>query len=110
MSYFYAFKNRIDFAGSGLSKAKKSDIDIVINIAGEVYSAYRRVMYENSEPGLILQFCRRQIGIVFYGNLLNRDGLNCRRSFFCVATAWRRCYVASMTAYLPSIPGIIRVV
>lgn len=51
MSYFYAFKNRIDFAGSGLSEVKKSDIDIAVNIAGEVYSAYRRVMYENSEPG-----------------------------------------------------------
>ncbi len=45
MSYFYAFKNRIDFAGSGLSEAKKSDIDIDVNIAGKVYSAYRRVMY-----------------------------------------------------------------
>ena len=53
MSYFYAFKNRIDFAGSGLSEVKKSDIDIAVNIAGEVYSAYRRVMYENSEPGFV---------------------------------------------------------
>lgn len=51
MSYFYAFKNRIDFAGFGLSEVRKSDIDIAVNIAGEVYSAYRRVMYENSEPG-----------------------------------------------------------
>ena len=34
MSYFYAFKNRIDFAGSGLSEVKKSDIDIAVNIAG----------------------------------------------------------------------------
>lgn len=75
MSYFYAFKNRIDFAGSGLSEVKKSDIDIAVNIAGEVYSAYRRVMYENSEPGGgVLQFCRRQVSIVFYDNLLNRDG------------------------------------
>ena len=74
MSYFYAFKNRIDFAGSGLSEVKKSDIDIAVNIAGEVYSAYRRVMYENSEPGVVLQFCRRQVSTVFYGNLLNRDG------------------------------------
>lgn len=55
MSYFYAFKNRTDFAGSGLSEVKKSDIDIAVNIAGEVYSAYRRVMYENSEPGGV--FC-----------------------------------------------------
>ena len=52
MSYFYAFKNRIDFAGSGLSEAKKSDIVIAVNIAGEVYSAYRRVMYENSGGGV----------------------------------------------------------
>ena len=74
MSYFYAFKNRIDFAGSGLSEVKKSDIDIAVNIAGGgVYSAYRRVMYENSEPGGVLQFCRRQVSIVFYGTLLNRD-------------------------------------
>lgn len=34
MSYFYAFKNQIDFAGSGLSEVKKSDIDIAVNIAG----------------------------------------------------------------------------
>lgn len=34
MSYFYAFKNLIDFAGSGLSEVKKSDIDIAVNIAG----------------------------------------------------------------------------
>lgn len=61
MSYFYAFKNRIDFAGFGLSEVKKSDIDIAVNIAGEVYSAYRRVMYENSEQGFVLQFCRRQV-------------------------------------------------
>lgn len=74
MSYFYAFKNLIDFAGPGLSEVKKSDIDIAVNIAGEVYSAYRRVMYENSEPGFVLQFCRRQVSIVFYDNLLNRDG------------------------------------
>lgn len=33
MSYLYAFKNRIDFAGSGLSEVKKSDIDIPVNIA-----------------------------------------------------------------------------
>lgn len=59
---------------SGLSEVKKSDIDIAVNIAGEVYSAYRRVTYENSEPWFVLQFCRRQVGIVFYGNLLNRDG------------------------------------
>lgn len=59
----------------GLSEVKKSDIDIAVNIAGEVYSAYRRVMYENSEPGGgVLQFCRRQVSIVFYDNLLNRDG------------------------------------
>lgn len=65
MSYFYAFTNRICFAGSGLSEVKKSDIDIAVNIAGEVCSAYRRVMYENSESGFVLQFCRRQVGIVF---------------------------------------------
>lgn len=40
----------------GLSEAKKSDIDIAVNIAGEVYSAYRRVMYENSEPGVFCNF------------------------------------------------------
>lgn len=34
MSYFYAFKNRIDFVGSGLSEVKKSGIDIAVNIAG----------------------------------------------------------------------------
>ena len=40
----------------GLSEVKKSDIDIAVNIAGEVYSAYRRVMYENSEPGVFCNF------------------------------------------------------
>lgn len=45
MSYFYAFINRIDSAGSGLSEVIKSDIVIAVNIAGKVYSAYRRVMY-----------------------------------------------------------------
>lgn len=40
----------------GLSEVKKSDIDIAVNIAGEVYSAYRRVMYENSEPGAFCNF------------------------------------------------------
>lgn len=74
MSYFYAFKNRNDFAGSGLSEAKKSDIDIAVNFAKEVYSAYRRVMYENSGGGVNFAILCRQIGMVFYGDLLNRDG------------------------------------
>ena len=40
----------------GFSEVKTSDIYIAVNIAGEVYSAYRRVMYENSEPGAFCNF------------------------------------------------------
>lgn len=75
MSYFYAFKNRIDFAGSGLSEVKKSDIDIAVNIAGggSLFGISASYVWKFGAMG-VLQFCRRQVGIVFYGNLLNRGG------------------------------------
>ena len=44
MSYFYAFKNRIDFAGFGLSEVRKSDIVIAVNIAGEGKCTFSRIL------------------------------------------------------------------